>query len=123
MLVACERSGVVRETFRRRGHAAYSCDLVPADDFSEHHLMCDALNVLNQGWDLMIAHPPCTYLSRAGARWWKDPVRVLLADKAWKEAEVTGYAPDVPPWLAVWLLIAADNTLHLTINFLALRYL
>lgn len=71
-LIACEYSGVVREAFRALGHDAWSCDLLPADDSSVYHLQCDVLKVLNDGWDLMIAHPPCTYLARSGMRWLKD---------------------------------------------------
>lgn len=66
VLVACEYSGVVREAFRARGHDAYSCDILPAEDDSYFHLQGDVLNVLDLGWDLMIAHPPCTYLCNAG---------------------------------------------------------
>lgn len=72
VLVACEFSGVVREAFRKRGHDAWSCDLLSAEDVSEFHIQGDVLCVLNDGWDLMIAHPPCTHLAVSGARWFKD---------------------------------------------------
>lgn len=72
MLVACEFSGVVRRAFRAKGHNAYSCDLLPADDGSEFHYRCDVEEILNANWDLMIAHPPCTHLAVSGARWFKD---------------------------------------------------
>lgn len=79
VLVACEYSGVVREAFRARGHDAWSCDIIPSDDNSPYHFQCDVFEVINQGWDLMIAHPPCTYLSNSGVAWlyknkerWKD---------------------------------------------------
>lgn len=74
VLVACEYSGRVRETFRQRGHEAYSCDLLPAEDRSKYHLQCDVRDVISHGfpWDLMIAHPPCTHLAVSGARWFKD---------------------------------------------------
>lgn len=72
VLVACEYSGVVREAFRARGHEAYSCDILPADDGSEFHIQGDVLDVLNDGWDLMIAHPPCTHLAVSGARWFSS---------------------------------------------------
>lgn len=71
VLVACEYSGVVREAFRSLGHDAYSCDIIPAEDGSEYHLLGDVRSFLNDGWDLMIAHPPCTHLAVSGARWWK----------------------------------------------------
>ena len=72
VLVACEFSGVVRRAFRSRGHDAWSCDLLPAEDGSLHHLHGDVLAHLADGWDLMIAHPPCTHLAVSGARWFKD---------------------------------------------------
>lgn len=69
VLVACEFSGVVREAFRARGHDAWSCDLLPAEDDGPH-LQGDVRAVLAAGcWDLMIAHPPCTRLASSGARW------------------------------------------------------
>lgn len=68
VLVACEFSGKVRQAFRDLGFDAWSCDLLPADDGSEFHIQGDVLKVLNQGWDLMIAHPPCTHLAVSGAR-------------------------------------------------------
>ena len=72
VLVACESSGTVREAFRRLGHEAWSCDLLPADDGSRHHIQGDAGEAIQRGWDIVIAHPPCTHLSSSGARWWKE---------------------------------------------------
>lgn len=69
VLVACEYSGRVREAFRKLGHDAWSCDLLPADDNSPHHYQGDVFDIIDQGWDLMIAHPPCTYLTNAGVSW------------------------------------------------------
>jgi hypothetical protein len=69
VLVGCEYSGVVRSAFRKLGHDAWSCDILPSDDNSEFHLQCDVLTVLNQGWDLAIFHPPCTYLTNSGVTW------------------------------------------------------
>src|SRR5262245_23195021 len=71
VLVACEFSGVVREAFRAKGHDAWSCDILPARDRSRYHIEGDVLEVLDQGWDLMIAHPPCTELAVTGQRWYK----------------------------------------------------
>lgn len=68
VLVACEYSGTVRDAFLRIGHDAMSCDLLPTDKPGPHY-QGDVFDVINDGWDLMIAHPPCTYLSNAGARW------------------------------------------------------
>ena len=71
VLVACEYSGAVRDAFCRRGHEAVSCDLLPAEDDGPHY-QTDVRGILGYGWDLMIAHPPCTHLSVSGARWFKD---------------------------------------------------
>jgi hypothetical protein len=67
VLVACEYSGTVRDAFIKLGHDAMSCDIIPTDVPGPHY-EGDVLDVINDGWDLMIAHPPCTYLSNAGAR-------------------------------------------------------
>lgn len=83
VLVACEYSATVRDAFRARGHDAWSCDILQSEGDPRWHIVGDALEVAYEGWwDLMIAHPPCTYLSRAGARWWKDEERQKKADKA-----------------------------------------
>ena len=71
VLVACEFSGVVREAFRQRGHDAWSCDLLESEQLGPH-LQQDVFTVLDQGWDLMIAHPDCTYLTNAANRWLYD---------------------------------------------------
>ena len=68
VLVACEYSGVVRDSFTNLGHDAWSCDILPTET-KGNHIQDDVLKHLDKGWDLLIAHPPCTYLSRAGARW------------------------------------------------------
>ena len=69
VLVACEYSGRVREAFRSRGHDAWSCDLLPAEDGSPHHIQGDVRGLLWDDWDLMIAHPDCTYLCGSGMHW------------------------------------------------------
>ena len=66
VLIACEYSGAVREAFRKRGHDAYSCDLLPADDGSQYHYKGDCWPIIAQGWDLIIMHPPCTALAVSG---------------------------------------------------------
>jgi hypothetical protein len=68
VLVACEFSGIVREAFAKRGHDAWSCDLLPTE-IPGKHIQDDVLKHLNEGWDLMIAHPPCTYLCVPGAHY------------------------------------------------------
>ena len=73
VLVACEYSGTVRDAFLRAGHYALSCDLLPCESTaSGDHYQGDVRDVLDHGWDLMIAHPPCTHLAVSGARWFKD---------------------------------------------------
>jgi hypothetical protein len=69
VLIACEFSGVVRRAFRDCGHDAWSCDLLAAEDKSKFHIQTDVQEVLEDGWDLMIAHPPCTYLASSGLHW------------------------------------------------------
>jgi hypothetical protein len=71
VLVACEYSGVVRDAFIQAGHEAMSCDLLPTDVPGPHY-QGDVIDILGEGWDLMIAHPPCTHLAVSGARWFKD---------------------------------------------------
>ena len=68
VLVACEFSGIVRDAFARRGHDAWSCDLLPTER-QGNHIQDDVLKHLDEGWDLMIAHPPCTFLCNSGVRW------------------------------------------------------
>lgn len=76
ILVACESSGTVRDAFIRKGHTAFSCDLLPSDDNSIFHYQCDVKDVLNKDWDLIIAHPPCTYACNSGvSHLHKDPSR------------------------------------------------
>ena len=72
VLVACEYSGIVREAFAKRGHDAWSCDLLPTDQPSDKHIQGDVLEIINDGWDLIIAHPPCTHLSLSGAKYWAE---------------------------------------------------
>jgi site-specific DNA-cytosine methylase len=73
VLVACEFSGVVREAFRKLGHDAWSCDLIPSEQGNQYHYKGDVFNILTrQAWDLLIAFPPCTYLCVSGARWFKQ---------------------------------------------------
>lgn len=82
VLIACEFSGIIRNAFRARGHAAISCDLLPTEQPGPH-IQGDVLNVLDDGWDLMIAHPECTYLCNSGVRWLKTrPERWALMEAA-----------------------------------------
>ena len=72
MLIACEFSGTVRDAFRALGHDAWSCDILDTESTRAYHIQDDVLNHLHKGWDLMIAHPPCTHLAVSGARWFKE---------------------------------------------------
>ena len=69
VLVACEYSGTVRDAFRKKGHDAYSCDLLPTESDPAFHYQCDVRDVAGMDWDMMIAHPPCTYLCSSGLHW------------------------------------------------------
>lgn len=71
VLVACEYSGTVRDAFIRKGHNAWSCDLLPTEREGPH-FQKSVLEVIGLSWDLIIAHPPCTDLSVSGARWWPE---------------------------------------------------
>jgi hypothetical protein len=81
ILVACEYSGTVSAAFRKLGHDAWSCDILPTDGDPKFHYQCDIFEVLEKGWDMMIAHPPCTYLTNSGVCWLhKDSERWSMLD-------------------------------------------
>ena len=93
VLVACEYSGKVRDAFIKRGHDAMSCDLLPTDAPGPHY-QGNVMDILNDGWDLMIAHPPCTYLAVSGLHWNK---RVLgRAEKTEKALSFVQALMDAP---------------------------
>ncbi len=71
ILIACEYSGIVRNAFAAKGHDAWSCDILPTES-PGNHFQGDVLEHLDKGWDMMIAHPPCTYLSNAGIAWFNE---------------------------------------------------
>lgn len=81
VLIACEFSGIVRDAFSNKGHDAWSCDLLPTESRQTikegKHIQGDVLDILNDGWDLLIGHPPCRYISYASTRVWNDPGRVF----------------------------------------------
>ena len=93
VLVACEYSGVVRDAFIRAGHRAVSCDFLPTDSPGPH-FQGDVRPLLEYGWDLLIAHPPCTYLSSSGMHW---------TTRGLRDPKLTEYALDF-----VRLLLGAD---------------
>ena len=93
VLVACEFSGTVREAFRALGHDAWSCDLLPTD-VEGPHIQGDVLEVLSHGWDMMIAHPPCTYLASSGLHWnTKRPERARQTEEALRFVLALANAP------------------------------
>ncbi|ANB32739.1 hypothetical protein M2324_001658 [Rhodovulum sulfidophilum] len=74
ILIGCETSGVMRRAFAARGHDVWSCDLLPAEDATNRHMICDIREVLHLGWDLLaVMHPPCTRLCNSGVRWLHVP--------------------------------------------------
>lgn len=96
VLVACEFSGTVRDAFRSRGHDAISCDLLPTEREGPHY-QGDVRDVLGQDWDLLIAHPPCTYLSSSGLHWNKrTPGRAELTEQAVEFARMLIDAAHIP---------------------------
>lgn len=102
VLVACEYSGTVRDAFIARGHEAISCDLLPTDKPGPHY-QGDVFDIIKEGFDLMIAHPPCTYLTNSGVSWLhKRPERWAQLDdgaaffKALLEAEIPKIAVENP---------------------------
>ncbi|WP_223847228.1 hypothetical protein [Hymenobacter montanus] len=92
VLVACEYSGIVRDAFLAAGHDALSCDLLPTENPGPHH-QGDVRELLREGWDLMIAHPPCRYLSYAGTRHWNAPGRAEKREEALKFMRELYHAP------------------------------
>lgn len=104
VLVACEFSGTVRDAFIARGHDAISCDLLPTERPGPHH-QGDVLEMLREPWDLVIAHPPCTYLTKAGVRWlygdkyplrWQDLIDGAVFFRACLEANAPMVAVENP---------------------------
>src|SRR5690554_605256 len=87
VLVACEFSGTVRRAFATLGHDAWSCDLLPAEDRSNKHIVGDVRDILGNGWDLMVSHPPCTRLCNSGVRWLTKPPAGKTLDQMWRELD------------------------------------
>mgnify|MGYP000229931485 CR=1 FL=1 len=87
VLVACEFTGAVRNAFDKLGHDAWSCDLLPSVDGSNRHIQGDVRDILDDGWDMMVAHPPCTRLCGSGVRWLSEPCKRIPPDSTPEEAE------------------------------------
>lgn len=103
LLVACEFSGVVTQAFRDAGHAAYSCDLLPTEGDPRYHLQGDVFEFIEDGWDMMIAHPPCTYLTNAGVTWlhrqpdrWQHMIEGAVFFRRLLEAPIPAIAVENP---------------------------
>jgi len=86
VLIACEFSGIVRDAFSRMGHNAWSCDLLPTEK-PGFHIKDDILKHLNDDWDLMVAHPPCTYLANSGVRWLYGGKGSVKDANRWRDME------------------------------------
>jgi len=98
VLIGCETSGMVRRAFARRGHDAWSCDLLPAEDGSNRHIVADVRDLLREGWDLLaVFHPPCTRLCNSGVRWLHKPPPGRSLDEMWSDLDA---AADL--FSAVW---------------------
>lgn len=88
VLIACEESQAVTKEFRKLGHEAYSCDILPCSGgHPEWHIQCDVRLILNDGWDLMIAHPVCRRLANSGVRWLHNPPKGKTKKQMWDELE------------------------------------
>lgn len=107
VLIACEFSGTVRREFAALGHDAWSCDLLPAEDRSNRHIVGDVRAILNDGWDLlMVAHPPCTRLCRSGRRWLSGagdmtPPKLLPRGRTWDDMKAE-FADGLDLFLSCW---------------------
>jgi hypothetical protein len=88
VLIGCETSGVVRRAFAARGHDAWSCDLLPSEDRSNRHIVCDVRDLLTEEWDLIaVFHPPCTRLCNSGVRWLHVPPPGRTKAEMWAELD------------------------------------
>lgn len=90
VLIACEFSGTVRDAFAQLGHDAWSCDLLPSET-EGNHIQGDVLSVLNERWDLMVAHPPCTYLTIAGNKWFLPQYAERFPGRAEEREKALGF--------------------------------
>ena len=108
VLIACEFSGIVRRAFANLGHDAWSCDLLPAEDRSNKHLQCDVREILGDGWDLLVGHPPCTRLCNSGVRWLSVPPKGKTLAQMWAELD-EGCALFSDLWNAPIPRVAIEN--------------
>jgi hypothetical protein len=115
VLIACEFSGIVRDAFLTRGHDAWSCDLLPTEKEGPH-IQDDVLKHLDDGWDLMIAHPPCTHLACSGAAWFfrkeKEQEEALLFFKYLLDAQINKIAVENPVGVASSKIMKPDQIIQ-----------
>ena len=117
VLIACEYSGTVRDAFIVAGHDAMSCDLLPTEKPGPHY-QGDVMHVLDQGWDLMIAHPPCTYLSVSGIHWndrargWDETEKALEFFRLLLNAPIPKIAIENPVGIVSSRIIKPDQTIQ-----------
>ena len=108
VLIGCETSGTVRRAFLALGHDVWSCDLLPSDDGSNRHIVGDVRNLLNDGWDLGVFHPPCTRLCNSGVRWLSAPPRGKTLADMWADLD-EGAALFSACWNAPIERVAVEN--------------
>lgn len=108
VLIACETSGVMRRAFEARGHDVWSVDLLPSEDGSSRHIIGDVRTCLDDGWDLVVAHPPCTRLCASGVRWLHKPPSGRTVEDLWAELE-QGAALFAACWRAPAPRVAVEN--------------
>lgn len=109
VLIACECSGIVRRAFAARGHDVWSCDLKPAEDRSNRHIVGDVRDLLHDGWDLLaVLHPPCTRLTNSGVRWLSVPPPGRTLPDMWAELD-EGAALFSACWNAPIPRVAVEN--------------
>jgi len=117
VLVACEYSATVRDAFMRKGHDAWSCDMLESEKGGKH-ITGDVLGILRDGWDLMVAHPPCQYLSYSARRVWHAPGRAEKREEALKffialmEAPIEKICVENPLGLPCQAYRRPDQTIH-----------
>jgi hypothetical protein len=108
VLIGCETSGVFRRAFTLAGHDAWSCDLLPAEDGSNRHITCDVRDILGDGWDMAVLHPPCTRLCNSGVRWLHTPPPGRSWAEMWTELD-EGAALFSACWQAPIPRVAVEN--------------
>jgi hypothetical protein len=109
VLIGCETSGVVRRAFEAKGHDVWSCDILPAVDRSNRHIVCDIRELLSDGWDMLaVMHPPCTRLCNSGVRWLSVPPPGRTLDDMWTELD-EGAALFSECWNAPIERVAIEN--------------